>query len=205
MLLHETHDEHVEKHPVGANRRAVAVAQHRGCQVVLLLLGQGIPQHLLGGFHGYGERAELKQCLARATGAVRDVVLARGVGEAHELMAVVVGHAYAVESEVGVLLEQRSGHKECSRQSFKLGCAGVVVVVGIGLLELLGEVHRVVECVDVAECSVEQIFGCFQPVRPRHSAIGAFLIVGILQYKGVFGVGSCLPGLVGCRCRNGKQ
>ena len=48
FLLEETDNEHVEEHPVAADSRSVAIAEHCSSELILLLLSERIPKHVLG-------------------------------------------------------------------------------------------------------------------------------------------------------------
>ena len=80
-------------------------------------------------------------------------MLAGGVGDARQLVAVVVGHLDAVQLQSGVVSQQGRCHKEGARQAFQPGHLHLTPVTGIGLVYLLGEIHGVVYRGDIVECA----------------------------------------------------
>ena len=51
-----------------------------------------------------------------------DVARTLRIGEAKQLVAIVVGHFDAIEGEVGALLEQGSRYEQGAAETFELGC-----------------------------------------------------------------------------------
>ena len=180
LLLKEADNEDVEKHPVARDGGAIAIAEHGGGKLIFLFLCKGIPQYFLSRRERDGQSAKLHKYLTGATvrSAVLDVAGALRVGEAEQLMAVVVGHLNTIEREVGALLEQGSCHEEGAAEALKFSRRHIAFATWIGLVVLLGEVHRVVHRADVGERSFEQPLGGINPPFTVEPSVGAYLVVG---------------------------
>ena len=114
-----------------------------------------------------------------------DVARTLRVGEAEELMTIVVGDLDTIECEVGILSQQRSCKEERTTESFELGSRYLPGVVGVGLVELLGEVHRVIDVANVSECTFEQILGSINPTLTVKPCIWTHLIVRYRDGEGL--------------------
>ena len=180
LLLEKADDKHIKEHPVAGDGGAIAVAEHGGGKFIFLYLCEGIPQHLLGRRERDCQSAKLDEYLAGATigCAVLDVARALGIGETEQLVAIIVGHLDTIECEVGAFLGQRSSHEEGAAEAFELGGGYIALVARVGLVVLLGEIHRVVHRADVGERSIEQPLGGINPTLTIKPCVGAHLVVG---------------------------
>ena len=92
-------------------------------------------------------------------------------------MTVVVGHVDAIEREVGLLSQEGCGKEESATEALELSGSDLTLVVGIGLIELLGEIHGVVDRAYIGESAIEHPAGSINPTLAIETGIGACLIV----------------------------
>ena len=186
LFFQETQYKHIKEHPVGTDCRPFSVTQHSRRQRILLHLSQRLPQNLTSRSHRNSQRTQFQQCLARPSLTVRDIVVTFRIGNTRQLMTVIIRHFYPVHHQIRIILQERCGNKQCPGEPFQLRDRNLPVILRICLFQLFREIHWVIQCTDITECTFQQIFPGLYPMFPCHSRIRALPVIRSPQSKYLF-------------------